>query len=88
MRKFVLLFAVLFASLWAVAQQVEYYVNGQKVSPEVARSVPVNQVNSMKKSVENGITVLRIGLKEGAKIPEGSVPADPQRRQESTVRAK
>lgn len=85
MKKIVLLSVVLFFSLWAMAQQIEYYVNGQKVSPEVARSVPVNQVDSMKKSVENGVPVLRIKLKEGAQVPEtgGASVSDSQRAKES-----
>lgn len=84
MRKILLLLAALFISLGAVAQNTEYYVNGQKVSADVALSLTGSQVESMGKSVENGVSVVRIKLKPGEKIPEGGkAPApDPQRAKE------
>lgn len=89
MKKAVLLFAALCICLYAVAQNIEYYVNDQKVTSEVMKAIPVGQVESMNKSVEEGVPVVRIKLKEGAKIPEaGSAPLSPQRAQESRDRVK
>lgn len=87
--KKIVLFVIALAMAFAASAQAPYiYINDQRSSVEAVEKLKKEDIASMNNSVENGVHVVRVTLKEGVKVPETSAvseaaPAVKPKKQES-----